>query len=259
MIFKMFDPQSAGRIEAKDVEVLHVLPGRPGKWQHFEAIVTLQGNRHKMFFKANPGGKRDQLVADRLKHMFGLQPMHTVMCALDFGYQQDERVELDAWLEYFMFANLVPIEGHLGDVDFESQSDDFKLEVYKIIMFRFILGLLKTQDDHILIRNGMPISISEMIITSGLPSREFVNKYINESTSIALLQRAQLELADKFDNDNLRGVILQTRKVERTMFGLKPKGPLNLKASRIAVIIEERVDLITTCDPSKIGMILVCT
>ena len=248
----MFDPNYIGEVACKDIEILHVLPGRPGKWQLFEAIVILQGNRHKMLFKPNAGAKRDQLVADRLKYLFKLRPMHTVACRLNFGYQQNEKLELEGLLEYFMFADISPIEGNLGTIEFDSQPDEFKIEVYKIIMFRFILGLMKTSDDHILIREGMPVSISEMVITSSLPSREFVSCYINETTSLSLLRQAQVQIASDFDHDYMRGIILQTRKLERSMFGLVPKGHLTLKATRIASIIEERVDLITTCDVARI-------
>ena len=260
----MFDPTSVGKIDAKAIEVIRVLPSQPGKLQLFEAVVTLQGNKHRVLFKPNRNGKRDQIVADRLKHIFSLTPMHCVSAHLNFCYQHDERVEWHDGIEYLMLAAKVTATKCLRDVNFQCQSDEFKKEVFKIIMFRFIIGARNTTEDHIVIRSdqqdeldiddqsdicsGLPMSISEMTLASALPPRDMVEKYINSKTDLELLKAARLELGERFDNDCLRGVIFGRGKIERDLDRLISRPGLTIAARRTAQVIEERFDLVMNCD-----------
>lgn len=252
----MFDPYSIGHVDTNAVEVVKVFNGRPGQLRSFRAVVTLQGAQHKVIFKPNVNGTWDQLIVDRLKHLFCLEPMHTASCTLNFCYPRDEQYVSDVPIQYFMFADKIPSRETLEDVEYSTVSREFRKEIYKIALFRYVVGVTKTTADHILIRAGVPMSISEITITGTAIPRPFIQKYIETDFDEVLMKEAMECIKLKFDHDSMRGIILGTRKPEREMKSKKPKYHLSSKARDIAIMIETRLDVVTTCDPEELRTIL---
>lgn len=285
---QMFDPNFIGNVEAESVQVENVLPGLRHV-QCFQAVITLQGHRHLLLLKPNVGGKRDQIVADRLKYLFGVKPMHVFGLCLNFLYRRGERHECD-WIEYLAISM-----GHTLSRDNSNKLErevygkyqtldkirstplinqlDFQVELCKIVMFKYVIGTSQTYDEHILVRTMGDecrskketrssteevsqrirfeiLSISETVITTLCPSRTFLESL--RFISPEAWQQAQAEILRHFDYDYERGIILQTRQPELDFKGRKARGPLTMKARDIASCIEDRVSLVTTCDVDKI-------
>uniref|UniRef100_A0A6C0CI26 Uncharacterized protein n=1 Tax=viral metagenome TaxID=1070528 RepID=A0A6C0CI26_9ZZZZ len=251
---KMFDPCFIGKVEAENVQLEAILPSLRHV-QCFRAVVTLQGNRHRLLLKPNISGKRDQIVADRLKYLFGMKPMHVFGLLLNFLYRRGERQDCD-WFEYFAISTanqsgyqtldkirLTPLAQELA----------FQVELCKVVMFRYVIGTSQTEDEHILVRESPQLevlSISETVITSLCPSREFLRSL--SFISVEAWRKAQVEIMQCFDYDYERGIILQTRQLERDIKRRRPKGQLTMKARDIATMIEDRLSLVTTCDVNEI-------
>jgi len=245
----MFDPESVGKIPRNDIEVIRRYPSVAPKFQAFQAIVTLQSNRHHVIFKPNPDGCKDQIVADRLKYLFGLQPMYSACASLNFAFQHDDLIDLGGQMNYLMFAFRGEFEPL---VDFDSQPDAIKVEVYKIIMFRFMIGFSR---GHIGMIRGMPVSISESLSTAILLKR-FVSTYIHPGSDLRLKRRAQIEFREHFDNDYMRGIIVTCGKPVKELKGLRPKGPLSQDKYDIAMQIETRWEHISNCDVTELVSIM---
>ena len=252
----MFDPYSIGHIGTDAVEVVKVFNGRPGRMRSFRAVVRLQEHQHKVIFKPNLNMIWDQLIVDRLKYLFNLEPMHIVSCTLSFCYPKEERYESDVPINYFMLADKNPVRETLEDIEYSTVSRDFRREIYKIALFRYIVGVTKTSVEHILIRAGIPMSISETTITGTALSRPFIQKYIETDFEEVLMREAVECIKLKFSHDSMRGIILGTRKPEREMKSKKPKYTLSTKSRDIAILIETRLELVTSCEPEELLTIL---
>lgn len=272
----MFDPNFIGNVSAEDVQVEEILPGYH-HFQRFRAVVTLQGHRHRLLLKPNPSGERDQIVADRLKYLFDMKPMHVFGLRLNFLFRGGKRVVCD-WIEYLAISlgprgprHLINLPSHMKDERLRTLREirrtdlikvfDFQVELCKAVIFRYVIGTSETCDEHILIHTveylegDLPpafevISISESVITSQCPPRDFLDSL--RFISSEAWRKAQEEILASFDFDYERGIILQTRQPERDLKHRKPKGPLHVKATRIAEIIEDRLTLITECDVNEI-------
>ena len=281
----MFDPNFIGKVEAENVRVEEVLPSLRHV-QCFRAVVTLQEHQYRLLLKPYVGGKRDQIVADRLKYLFGLKPMHVFGLSLNFLYRQGERYDCD-WIEYFAISmgNKLPTKLSHKDGDklptklphkdgdklsysvwqtlAEIRSTslveklDFQIELCKIVMFRYVIGTSQTCDEHILVRLIESedhcfeiLSISETVITSLCPARTFLDSL--RFISPEAWQKAQVEILKHFDYDYERGIILQTRKLELELKGRRAQGTLTMKPKDIAACIEDRISLVTTCDVNRI-------
>lgn len=287
MKLEMFDPNFIGQVGAESVQVEEVLPGLRHV-QCFRAIVTLQEHRYRLLLKPNVGGKRDQIVADRLKYLFGLRPMHVFGLSLNFLYRRGERHDCD-WIEYVAISGGHDMSTKLSYGKYETLDKvrstplinqlDFQVELCKIVMFRYAIGTSQTYDEHILVRIVGPIvgkeesesstdetsernqkelerirfeilSISETVITTLCPSRTFLEslRFIPPEA----WRQAQVEILRHFDYDYERGIIVQSRKPELDLKGRRPQGPLTMKPKDIAACIEDRVSLVTTCDVDRI-------
>ena len=254
---EMFDPCYVGLIPNENVKVTTPFGhSKNGKTQMFKAIVTIESNMFALLLKPNEAGKRDQIVADRLKHLFNLKPMNCFALQLKFVVVEGVQIDSPA-IEYIAmpcpFLQLTYEHQALPTLSSWTgqRSKAFDVELLKIAMFRYIIGTTKSLPEHILIVEGMPLSISEMVISSfGLPS-DFMN-----ILSFDHWEEARDALVANFDNDQMRGIILQTERCERLMFHRSAKGPLSLPAMRITEIIEERVDLISSCTLDQLKLIL---
>ncbi len=262
----MFDPYHIGRLDRNNVEVINIIKNAQTMsnalhWQPFKAIVFIQGHKHAMICKPNRKEKRDQIVADRLKYLFKINPMHTVGVKLNFIFIKNEVIDCD-FIEYFMFASsLEDIHNEIEPLTLDAYFNEhiglspmylwpsyaFELELMKIIAFRYIIGNSTTHEKHILIKNDMPLSISETHISSATPQKTL--HPILKTININVFKDVQSEFQILFDRDYMRGIILQTRQPEQDLKHLRPKGSITVKATRIAEIMEERYDIITTCKP----------
>lgn len=243
----MFDPLHIGRLHSNYIKVTHVVATKK-KYSPFKALVTLQGHTHALLLKPNLEWYRDQIVADRIKHMAGLRPMHTFGLELNFAYCDGKRVETE-WMDYFAFAlskNEVESPDSLPTLQTVDrslfESFRFRVELCKIILFRYMLGFSNTCEEHILIRDGMPISISETKIGSSLLSREFLDQF--SFIEAKAWEEGKKELLEHFNLDNLRGCLLQTRMAERNIFHRTSKGPLSIQVKKMAELIEERFSIL---------------
>lgn len=243
----MFDPLHIGKLSANYVKVVHIVRKSAG-YDSFKAVVTLQGHTHALLLKPNLEKFRDQIVIDRMKHLFGIQPMHVFGLQLNFVYEQGEKFE-GRWQEYFAMAlskeevlsaepppTLKTLEPNL------LKESNFRMELCKIVLFRYLVGSYKTCSEHILIRNGMPVSVSENKISSAFLSLNFISSLPKLEEKDWL--EARKSILSRVDLDSLRGIILQTRKPERSIDKKAPKGPLSLPVRRITEIIEERLTIL---------------
>jgi hypothetical protein len=259
----MFDPNTIGYVDASDIKVLHVLKPRDGntsKPQIFKGVLTLQNVPLGLYFKVNVNEKRDQIVADRLKHLFGLQPLNCFALTLDFMYCDDELVSTpDAKIEYFAFQcpfEELKVDRQLPTFDEYRgpMNERFQIELAKILLFRYTIGTTKTNLSHILIRNELPISISECMISSSQLPNQFASEF--EFITSEAWDQARLEFRLNFSNNKMRGILLQTRQVESDIKYMKPKGLLGVPCSRIAEIIEERLDVIAHLEAERLPQAL---
>jgi hypothetical protein len=243
----MFDPIHIGKIYADYVKVIHPVKSKRTCWP-FKALVTIQGHLHALFLKPNLSENRDQIVVDRLKHIADLQPMHTFGLLLNFSYIDGVR-KVGDWMEYFAMAlneKEVHDQNSLPFLKLPCSREE-KIELCKIVIFRYMLGLSNTSLEHIIIRKGRLMSISETKISSACPSNAFLE-------SLSFIESECWDIARKlvsqgFDLDKMRGAILQTRSPERDIFKKSSKGPLSIPSKRIAEIVEDRLMQIKECTP----------
>jgi hypothetical protein len=99
----MYDPTFIDKVHAVDVEVINIMK-TTSNLNVLKCVVTLQGKKHALILKRNVYAERDQVVIDRLKHVFNLVPMHTFCMLMNFEYRNGVRFTCD-WVEYLAFAS----------------------------------------------------------------------------------------------------------------------------------------------------------
>lgn len=238
----MFDPYYIGRVNPDNVTVTYVLITHSKLYNLFKAVVVIQGHNHSLLLKPQAEGYRDQVVADRLKYVCNLQPMHSFALSLNFVYVGGIRKDSE-WTEYVALAlNKKEVETPelLPSLKIEDlqNSKEFQIEFCKIVMFRYLIGLRNTLLENILIRNEKLLSISETMISSGYPSKEFLESL--DFIPKEIWEEARNSLLFSFDLDNVKGIVLQTRQAERDIGHRRPKGPLSTSVRNMVETIEDR-------------------
>jgi hypothetical protein len=243
----MFDPYFIGEVERKDVRV--VQPLEDGRFQLLKAVVKLGEGYHALILKPNIARERDQIVLDRLKHVFNLTPMHTFGLKLDFVYSNGTQYDSD-WTEYFAFASSLH-EGVLEAVeDIDDLSEEHKIQAVMILLFRYLVGAIRNRNEHILIRNQKLVSISEGRFTTMEMCSDFASQFVNIPVQIWIEARSRFLKGVLLDN--IRGVVLQVDHPTNNIDGKASKGPLSIPVRRIMVSIENRLDLVKTSDVKEL-------
>tara|TARA_R110001632_G_scaffold50169_5_gene125300 strand:- start:6512 stop:7255 length:744 start_codon:yes stop_codon:yes gene_type:complete len=223
----MFDP-----IMVKDEDLIDVTEIQNYSNKVFRAHITLPKSKHDVLMKINFDGKNDQVVADRMKYLFDITPMHTF-----FVNYHDINHFCFAFYKGSRLWNQKPIE---------LENNIFQIEMCKILIFRFVIGSIKTNADHIMIVDELPMSISEIYIGNHFPDINFLKMFTNVDIEYFIKAR---ELINKnFSHDAMRGIILQNGKRERNINYMRCKYPLSVSALRLTELMEEKLDLITSCD-----------
>ena len=177
----MFDPLSISTISRNDV-----ISWKCVSKQYrcpLRAVILLQKRKHAVILKENMSGKKDQIIADRLKIMCNLTPMYTTTIKIPLLVRSGKEMSTVP-IEYFMFAAPFTIKNSKIIFEHEITYQDcdsalklelsVKLEMCKILFFRYIIGTNNSSFDHIIMRNDLPMSISEMFIGNNPISRDFI-------------------------------------------------------------------------------------
>lgn len=254
----MFEPYDIGSLDRSSIlwweQIIAGIARSP-----LRAIVRLGETHHAVILKENARGKMDQVMADRLKQMCGLKQMHAVAVSIPMKVRNgiEQKTEI---LPYFMFAAAVSFdvetrslkfETHrtLKEVSLEETSDRFKIEVIKIVLFRFLIGTSNSSLDHIIVMaaDGMPKSISETYIGDCKQESKFVDacvgRWASEQTR-SLVEQARKELCSSFDLDMMRGVLLGLEGPKRDLRRQRTKKDTTVPVRRIAELVEERLDIV---------------
>jgi hypothetical protein len=236
----MFDPYFIGKVDRRDVKVLTSLGAK--RIQMLKVVMKLGDNYHILILKPNLERYRDQIVIDRLKHVFNLTPMHTFGVELDFVYSGGLQHDVDS-MEYFAFASQWKEECETLD-DQISLSVEHKEKVLMILMFRYVVGALNTSGEHILLKRGKLISISEGRFATGGESNSLAPQFADLSGSIWAKSRDRLLKGVLLDN--IRGIVLQSDNPTNNIDRKASQGPLSIPVRRIMTNIESRLDILKT-------------
>ena len=256
----MFDPQHIGSLIEKDV--LAIGPAKATRCKgHLFAVIMLEEKHHAV--RLAELNKQDQVVADRLKYLCNIKPMHTVSVTLPFAMEYDQKRYVET--TYAMFATPYTIvdsnhtEMKLQFVQEETLhayeqriprsmwSEKFRLELTKIILFRYIVGTEKNRVEDIIVRNSLPLSTNETFLGNHVVGEELF-AYLDASC----LQKARDEVTRDFHYDAMHGIVLQTGQNETDVYRKKPKRPLRLKVKRLIQLIEERVDIVSSATEKQL-------
>lgn len=265
----MFDPTHVGNVKFDAVKFWKLVDKQTKSVTPvLFAILNLQGIDHGIVLKENKDGIADQLVIDRLKHMCGLEPMHTAMLRIPFGVALNvETGQYEAFekqnTEYFMFrAKFRKLangkvkfikEPNLSDYDQELvQYREFRIELFKILVFHWLIGF-ESSIENIIVRDGLPMAIGDYRLFNGSPKPEFVQLVLgnliknDKHEDIEILLEAVNEVKGHFDFDNMRGCLLLSRKEETDLNHRHPRMRLSGPVRDFAINIEQRLDFISEC------------
>jgi hypothetical protein len=250
----MFDPYFIGEVDRKDVRVVNSFGGK--QFQMLRVFLKLGDYYHTLILKPNIDKDRDQIVIDRLKHVFNLEPMHTFGLKLDFVYSNGVQYNSD-WVEYFAFASTLNGEELLPVECLNDLSNEHKIQATMILLFRYIVGAIGNTFEHILFKGKTLMSISEGRFTTMEMCRDFASQFndINTDTWVKARQR----LLKGVLLDNIRGILLQIENPTNNINSKSPKGPLSIPARNIMVSIETRLDIIKTSELDELKKYLQVT
>jgi hypothetical protein len=243
----MFDPYFIGKVERDNVKVLDAFGTK--RFQLLKAVLKLGDNYHVVLLKPNHDRTRDQIVIDRLKHVFNLHPMHTFGLSLDFVYCVGALNDYDN-MEYFAFATKLKEDEFDHVYDIRDLDQEQQEQAVMILMFRFIVSAVGNHNEHILIKGTKLVSISEGWFSRQDMDSEFASQFgmIKRTTWIAARERLMKGVL----LDNIRGIVLQTENPTNTIHAKAPKGPLSIPVSRIMYSIEDRLDMIKNDDLGEV-------
>lgn len=271
----MFDPGHLGQLPVSLIE--KVFLSRPSNKSHY-IMMKLQKKQHIFVIEENKSGSADKMVADRLKYIFDLAPVHTIMAqfGMSISFREDNyNIVMTNPKEYILYAApmrrdeneqiLFVKEPCLNDilkrVDLMNDKN-FKKEVIKIFLFRFLIGASNSTMKTIRVRtnfsydnlNGekhetyIPVAFNEEkvgrqnIPNAKLNKREwemvFGDKY--------QVDKVRKNMVETFDHDNMRGILLQTRKPEEDIKNRRPKKALSIPAYKLATMIEKRIEIMSS-------------
>lgn len=247
----MFDPYFIGKVERNNVRVLDVLGNK--RFQMLKVALKLGDNYHVVILKPNHDRTRDQIVIDRLKHVFNLHPMHAFGLSLDFVYCGGVLNDYDN-MEYFAFASKLNEDEFDHVCDIRDLDENQKEQAIMILMFRFIVSAVGNHNEHILIKGTKLVSISEGWFSRQNMDCEFASQFafIKRNTWLA----ARDKLLKGVLLDNIRGIVLQTENPTNTIHTKAPKGSLSIPVSRIMFSIEDRLDMIKNEDFDQVLKVL---
>lgn len=259
----MFDPCHIGDVPFRAVKrVERAYPNR------YFAILELQHNDHTMILKRNTNDIADQLVIDRLKYMCEIEPSHVILLRLPVIFNNnDEMLEVGTFKEYIASRAVYDLNaGFIHEPKLVNhpialvREPEFMIELQKILVFHWLVGINSTLDN-VMIRDGMPISVDEAYISTQKPSRAFMDFVIGELLNfddetddldvvavyreqMTLLEEAMREVCGHMDFDTMRGILLQSRQTESSLFHRKPFMKLGTNIRTIAENIEEKIDFL---------------
>lgn len=236
----MFDPYFIGEVDQSDVKV--VSTSGDGACQTLDVILRLQGSYYALIMIPNRYEERDQIVIDRLKHVFNLNLIHVFGLKLKFVYNNGHQIET-GWQEYLAY-NRRCLSPKLQNI--ENLNEDRKIEFIMILLFRYILGIVSTKIDHILVTSDGLLSTCETRFSSAEMDERFSSQCVNFDHNCWNVARERLLKGVLLDN--IRGVIMQVQHPVRELRGKSPKGKLSISSRRIMEIIELRLDVVRTYD-----------
>ncbi len=277
----MFAPCNLTHLSVNDIT--YIFPERPSKKSYY-IILILQKRQHAFVLEENKLGVADRLVADRLKYIFGLAPIHTVMARLSMTLRMKDKLPRAIITEpkdYILSATPMWRDEN-NNISFVQEpdlieamklipslmkDDKFKLGVIKIFLFRFLVGASNSNFSSIRVRtvfrkdkNGnkigkyIPVSHRE----EKLGKKDIPNTRLSQKEKYIvfndkeLIDIARKELIDNFDHDNMRGIVLQTRKPEPDVKNRRPRKALSIPANKLCNLIEERIDILGTIEISEL-------
>jgi hypothetical protein len=244
----MFDPWQGDTVSRSDVLNWHTIKGTTTLF----AILRLQKEIYAVLLKPDTGERYDQLVADRFKFMCNIEPMYVIkldVCLKVIRDQELPNEEGRAYPYLMIHCDFDPDEHDIAHYKASPTIDKCKLteeqlfEVYKILLFRYMIGVRGTKEEHIVLRRGKVVSISEMSIGISELPRALVSKCL---TNNDMLKRAAHEVTKDFDFDCLRGIIYGTMKPERGKVRAR-KLPMTLEREALMNIIEDRCETLKQC------------
>lgn len=250
----MFDPFFIGNVDAGQVKVVKVLEGTGP--QSLKVIMRLNDNFHALVLKPTLGD-RDQIVIDRLKHIFNLRPMNVFGLSLNFVYVNGRRLEGHN-SEYLAFAS--NLEFVLGDFDhphvsnFEGLSFDRKVDLLMVLFFRFLVGTRGglSRNEDILDFGNYYVSTNEQKFSSADVNHEFACQFSSFEDA------CWIEAIQKFTKgvlkDAIRGVVYQHDDYLRNTKGKSAKGRLSIPPKRVMQILEERLEILKTQDVESLKL-----
>lgn len=259
----MFDPSHIGELQREDILWWKQVYPSHGR-SPLHALVRLNNTHHAVILKENPGGKMDPVIADRLKHMCGLVPSYAVSVLIPLEVRSSHEYPSEK-IPYIMYRAPFTVESRNGQAflrfvsscvlgsleaeDLKSRlaSRVFKLELCKIMLFRYLIGSYHTGMDHVIMVGTQLISISETYVGNNKQPQEFIDACVgdwDDPETQEIIEEARQAVTKKFDLDNMRGVILQYGEPSREIVRHRPKRALNIPVKRFAQLVEERLDIL---------------
>lgn len=253
----MFDPWQGDTVNRDDVLDWHSIKGTTTLF----ATLKLQNEIYAVLLKPDISERYDQLVADRLKFMCNIEPMYVIkldVCLKVVGDRELPNEEGRAYPYLMIHCDFDVDENDVAHYKPSLTINNFKLneqqlfEVYKILLFRYMIGVRGTKEEHIILRRSKIVSISEMSIGISELPRALVSKYL---TNDDMLERAAYEVTKDFDYDCLRGVVYGTMKPERGKVKAR-KLPMTLEREALMNVIEERCETLKQCPVDELRDLL---
>lgn len=219
-------------------------------------VLKMQGMHHAVRLMQKGLRGDDQLIADRLKHMFDLLPMNTAIVSVNgedyfmmeapFTFVDDHQVDTT---QDDGSTKVPPIQMYEPELLTYYEEDwmenrSFRLEVCKIFLFRWIIGCRKTSLDDIEIWNGWPVSTNELRFgTYGMDSD--VVQLLSTAYS-DVLDEAMTEVCSDAKFDHLRGCLAQKRCPIQSVDHMRLGNKYALDVRDLLRKMEERIDILET-------------
>ncbi|MFS8159229.1 MAG: hypothetical protein ACMG6E_03275, partial [Candidatus Roizmanbacteria bacterium] len=129
-------------------------------------------------------------------------------------------------------------------------NDHFRLEVCKIILFRWIIGCHHTTYDDIEVIDDMPVSANEEIMTTREMNKEILKLLYKQYGDV--LGEAMKEVTKYADYDDVRGCLAQSSQPCTSFVRLHIKAIYNTNVRNLVETITERIDILETTDEDSL-------
>lgn len=237
----MHDPYYAGRYTCEDFELRY-----QNNFGMF-GVLTMQGNNFSVCIGYPETFYEENLVSDRLKFAFGLK---AVGCfKIDFNGSKC----LVYRAEWETTSEDVEVFPHVLLEDYEKDwldNKDFRKELCKIIIFRWVMGQKISGYKKIIVVDDKPVSLKEGSITTAKMSRH--NKNLLRGMYEDVFHEAIEDMLEVYDISNVRGCLYQARSPLRENVRCSVHYKFLSGVRDIIESITEKMDILEDCDIDEI-------